>query len=171
MKKSNLVKGIQKLFNIDVREVSLVDRPAINEPFTEIKRKDGLGNKQEEIVMDEKQVKEAIATSIQAALAPLADTVKGIETRLEAQSTSIEEASKKTDELVSKSEEGAKSAVETLESIKKQVSEIEDETVKRFERIEGLVTKAKTQKIAGQDGDGDDKKSALKWPSLANGTR
>ena len=164
MKKLDLMKKIQRLFNIDVREVSLVDRPAINESFTEIKRKDGIGNKQEEKVMDEKQISEAI----KLALAPLADTLKSVETRLEAQGTNIEETKKLTDELVAKSEEGAKASVETLKGISDRLEEVVNDTVKRFERIEELVTKAKTQKIAGQgDGDGADKKSKQKWPSLS----
>ncbi|KKN21065.1 hypothetical protein LCGC14_0929250 [marine sediment metagenome] len=165
MKKGKFIKAIQRLFDIDVREVSLVDRPAINESFTEIKRKDGFGNTQEEKVMEEKQIMEAI----KLALAPLADTLKGVETRLEAQGTAIEAANKKTDELVAKSVEGAKASDEILKGINGKLEEVAGDTIKRFERIEELVTKAKTQKIAGQgDDDKDkDKKNKPKWPSLS----
>ena len=164
MKKNNLMEKIQRLFNIDVREVSLVDKTAINEPFTEIKRNNGIGNQQEETVMDEKQVKEAITV----ALAPLADNLKSVEQRLEAQGKSIDDSKKSADELVSKSEENAKSNVETLKGINEQLEVIAGDTVKRFERIEGLVTKASSQKIAGQgNGEGDPEgKNKPKWPSL-----
>lgn len=153
-------KRLQRLFNIDVREVSLVDKPAIDEPFTEVKRKDGQGTKQEEKVMDEEQVKEAI----QSALAPLADGIKAIETRLEAQEKAVEESGKKMDELIAKGDEGSKSASESVEGMKKELEQVVEDSIKRFERIEGLVTKASSQKIAGQ-GDGEGK-SQVKWPSL-----
>lgn len=154
-------KRLQRLFNIDVREVSLVDKPAIDEPFTEVKRKDGQGTKQEEKVMDEKQVKEAI----QSALAPLADGIKSIETRLEAQEKAVEESGKKMDELIAKGDEGSKSVSESVEGIKKELNQVVEDSIKRFERIEGLVTKASSQKIAGQE-DGEGEKGKTKWPSL-----
>lgn len=154
-------KRLQRLFNIDVREVSLVDKPAIDEPFTEVKRKDGQGTKQEEKVMDEKQVKEAI----QSALAPLADGIKSIETRLEAQEKAAEESVKKMEELIAKGEEGSKSQSESVDGLKKELEQVVEDSIKRFERIEGLVTKASSQKIAGQE-DGEGEKNKSKWPSL-----
>ena len=164
MKKGKLMEKIARLLNIDVREVSLVDRPAINEPFTEVKRKDGNGNTQEEKVMDEKKIVEII----QKTLAPLADGLKAIETGLEAQSKSAEEAGKKVDGLVVESQKGTKTSEESLEAIKVQLKEIVEDTVKRFDRIEGLVTKASSQKIAGQ-GDGEEgEKDKAKWPSLSS---
>lgn len=162
MKKGNLMEKIQRLFNIDVREVSLVDRPAINESFIEVKRKADLKNSKEEKVMDEKKIEEII----QKALAPLADGLKAVETRLETQGSAIEESKKKMDEMVSKSDEGTKSSTDSLKKLSDKVEEVIGDTVKRFERIEGLVTKASSQKIAGQD-DGDKTKAEVKWPSLS----
>lgn len=157
------MQKIQRLFNIDVREVSLVDKPAINESFTEVKRKDGLGNKKGEKVMDEKQVKDII----QSAITPLVDGLKAVEEKLGAYEKSVEETGKRLDELVSKQEEGAKSAIDSVKEFKEQLETVVEDSIKRFERIESVLSGAKTQKIAGQDGDGDGKKTQVKWPSLA----
>lgn len=156
-----LMEKIQRLFNIDVREVSLVDKPAINEPFTEVKRKDDKGNKQEEKVMEKKEVEEML----KVALAPLADQLKAVADGLETQGKAIEEHGKKVEEIVSKSEEGAKSSVDSLKEVNAKLEEVAEDTVKRFERIEEVVTKASTQKIAGQDDDKE--KGTKKWPSFS----
>lgn len=158
--KEKIMQKIQRLLNIDVREVSLVDHPAINEPFIEVKRKDGQDEKQEEKVMDEKKMNEVI----QLALAPLADGIKAIELRLEAQEKATAEAGEKVKELVSKSEEGSKSANDSVKQLAERLDVVVEDSIKRFDRIEGLVTKASSQKIAGQDEDG--KKKVSVWPSL-----
>lgn len=164
MAKGKLMEKIQRLFNIDVREVSLVDRPAINEPFIEVKNKSGLKNNQEEKVMDEKQVKEAIQT----ALAPLADSVKTVETRLEAQEKALTESAESVKSLIETSkEEGSKTVTEGLKALQEKLDEVVGDTVKRFERVEKIVAKPSSQKIAGQEGDEDGKKSQTKWPSLS----
>lgn len=150
-------KSIQRLFNIETREVSLVDHPAIDEPFIEVKSAAGRENAKEEEAMEEKKV----ADMIQAALAPLAETLNGINAKLEG-----------TEKAVADSVKAQTTNVEQLTAVvtevKGKVEQIVDEAGKRFEKIETFVATPRSQKINGDGAEGKkgEEKPAL-WPSLS----
>lgn len=153
-------KAIQRLFNIETREVSLVDHPAIDEPFIEVKSAKGRENDKEEEAMDKKEVE----AMLQAALAPLAEGIKALQAKLEGQEKSVGEQLKANTEAFEKS----------ISAIKSEISdkhkELVEEAGKRFEKIENFVTAPRSQKINGDGAEGTEGSkgaSQLRWPSLA----
>lgn len=152
---------MQRLKDIEVREVSLVDHPATGELFTEVKRNSDLAKKQEE-QMDEQKMKEAIA----AAIAPLTKGVEDITAALAAQGQKVADLeSKLTGEKSIAADLAAVSA--DVKSLKEGHKELIDEAGKRFDAIETFVTKPRSQKIEGQAT--DDGKATSKWPSFVRG--
>ena len=155
-------KTIQRLFNIETREVSLVDHPAIDEPFIEVKSaktqstKDRENDKEEE-AMEEKKV----ADMIQAALAPLAETLNGIKAKLEGTEKSVADSINVQNANVEK-------LTTSVNEVSGKVTQIIDEAGKRFEKIETFVASPRSQKINGEGTEGDKSKLPQPlWPSLS----
>lgn len=155
-----LTKAIAHLFNIDTREVSLVDHPAIDEPFVEVKS----ANKQEEDAMDKKAIEELIA----AAIAPLADGVKALKAALEEQGTKFAE--------IGKLAEGSKAAGESLAQLVEEVKGLKaahetlvkeaDDRMAEIEEVLNKFTAPKSAKSSSQ-ATTEDGKAKPQWPSFA----
>jgi hypothetical protein len=157
--RTKVKSAINRLFNIDVREVSLVDNPAIDEPFTEVKKATGTEENKEDETMEKEE--------LQKALQPLMDNMAGLSKRLD----EMEKASGEKFEAIRK--EVAESGTKTAESLKVLEAKVEEtivEAEKHFDAIDGVVFKAQgSQKIKGQE-EGDksvENKTAKKWPSLS----
>jgi DNA-directed RNA polymerase subunit L len=150
-------KTIQRLFNIETREVSLVDHPAINEPFIEVKNQGGGQDTnviQKEANMDEKKVKDMIAEY----LSPIAKALDGIKAK-------FEEIEKVTAESTKSKKETEDGIQKTLEDFKKIQDQIIEETGKRFDDLEEFVSTPRSQKISG-NGSGDGEKKKPLWPTI-----
>ena len=124
----------------------------------------------EEHEMNKEEIVALIASSIKAVLAPLTEKLgefekaqkeaKDLKAKAEADAKKAKEDGKSDEE---KSAEALTAATDAIEEMNKQIKVLVEDTVKRFERVEGLVT-GKSSKLNSNDDDG---KKEVKWPSFS----
>ena len=167
-------KAIQRLSNINTREVSLVDNPAIDEPFFEVKNRFGLKYPSKEgTQMDKEQIK----AFFQEALKPVTEMVEKLTKRLDEAEGKLEKSAGATiPEETTKSINDIKEGFETLKKQNEELVKKLDEAVKDMNTLaddteagfnffkEKLGVKG-SQKIKGQEKEGEEPKES-KWPSF-----
>lgn len=163
LKSSGQGEKIHRLKDIDTREVSLVDHPAIDEPFIEIKSKDGNVEKEpKEEAMDKKDVEAMIST----ALAPLAEGIQTLTKGLEAINKSVNEGKADLGKIAEL--HTAVTALKTdFEDFTKESVEVTTKVATRVNEIVDKINAPRSEKIAGGEGSEQGNKGAAKWPSLA----
>ena len=120
--------------------------------------------------MNKEEIVALITSSIKAVIAPLTEKLgefekaqkeaKDLKAKAEADAEKAKEDGKSDEQ---KSAEALTAATDAIKKMNEQIEILVKDTVKRFERVEGLVT-GKSSKLNSND---DDQKKEVKWPSFS----
>jgi len=153
---------IHRLKDIDTREVSLVDHPAIDETFIEVKSKDGIIEKAPK---EEAMEKKDVQAMIDAALTPLAEGIATLTKGLEGLTKSVNEGKADIGKIAEM--HTAVTALKTdFEEFTKESVEVTTKVATRVNEIVDKINAPRSSKIAGGEGTEANGEKATRWPSL-----